>query len=152
MVEVLPQILPVEDAEIAAFARKSFEKQGIKIFTGAKVTRLDRKAEISASRIDCLQGLFDRRFIDLDRLPALIEILLADAPAGQKLLAAFEIGLCKPDPAIFTLLLRRLNLPGARVLFVDDRADNLAAAAAHGIRGHLFTDPPSLRRYLVDAA
>src|ERR1700735_1613530 len=32
VVEVLPQILPVEDAEIAAFARKSFEKQGIKIF------------------------------------------------------------------------------------------------------------------------
>ena len=44
VVEVLPQILPVEDAEIAAFARKSFEKQGIKIFTGAKVTKLDKKS------------------------------------------------------------------------------------------------------------
>src|SRR5271168_3364370 len=43
VVEILPQILPVEDAEIAAFARKSFEKQGIKIFTGAKVTKLDKK-------------------------------------------------------------------------------------------------------------
>ena len=31
MVEVLPQILPAEDAEISAFARKQFEKQGIKI-------------------------------------------------------------------------------------------------------------------------
>jgi dihydrolipoamide dehydrogenase len=31
VVEVLPQILPVEDAEIAKFARKQFEKQGIKI-------------------------------------------------------------------------------------------------------------------------
>src|SRR5262249_6946 len=40
VVEILPQILPVEDAEIAAFARKSFEKQGIKILTGAKVTKL----------------------------------------------------------------------------------------------------------------
>jgi dihydrolipoamide dehydrogenase len=45
VVEVLPQILPVEDAEIAAFARKAFEKQGIKIFTGAKVTKLDKKAD-----------------------------------------------------------------------------------------------------------
>ena len=44
VVEVLPQILPVEDAEIAAFARKQFEKQGIKIFTGAKVTKLDKKS------------------------------------------------------------------------------------------------------------
>src|SRR3974390_3918127 len=45
VVEVLPQILPVEDAEIAAFARKTFEKQGIKIYTGAKGTRLDKRAD-----------------------------------------------------------------------------------------------------------
>ena len=44
VVEVLPQILPVEDAEIAALARKAFEKQGIKILTGAKVTKLERRA------------------------------------------------------------------------------------------------------------
>jgi dihydrolipoamide dehydrogenase len=45
VVEVLPQILPVEDAEIAAVARKSFEKQGIKILTNAKVTKLDKKSD-----------------------------------------------------------------------------------------------------------
>jgi len=45
VVELLPQILPVEDAEIAAFARKQFEKQGIKIFTGAKVTKLEKKKD-----------------------------------------------------------------------------------------------------------
>src|SRR6185436_15931764 len=45
VVEVLPQILPVEDQEIQAFARKSFEKQGIKIHTNAKVTKLDRKGD-----------------------------------------------------------------------------------------------------------
>src|SRR5262249_54828173 len=44
VVEILPQILPAEDAEIAAFARKQFEKQGIKILTGAKVVKLDKKA------------------------------------------------------------------------------------------------------------
>src|SRR5881227_581049 len=36
VVEVLPQILPVEDAEIAKFAHKAFEKQGIKILIGTK--------------------------------------------------------------------------------------------------------------------
>src|SRR5574340_941447 len=35
VVEVLDRILPVEDEEISAFARKAFEKQGIKILTGA---------------------------------------------------------------------------------------------------------------------
>ena len=44
VVEVLPQILPVEDAEIAEFARKQFEKQGIKIITDAKVTKLEKKS------------------------------------------------------------------------------------------------------------
>ena len=56
VVEVLPQILPAEDAEIAAFARKSFEKQGIKIFTGAKVTKLEKKTDAVAATIDDGKG------------------------------------------------------------------------------------------------
>ena len=56
VVELLPQILPVEDAEIAAFARKSFEKQGIKIFTGAKVTKLDKKSDSVAVTMDDGKG------------------------------------------------------------------------------------------------
>jgi dihydrolipoamide dehydrogenase len=38
IVEVLDRILPVEDEEISAFARKAFEKQGITFITGARVT------------------------------------------------------------------------------------------------------------------
>jgi len=56
VVEVLPQILPAEDGEIAAFARKSFEKQGIKIFTGAKVTKLEKKADSVTATIDDGKG------------------------------------------------------------------------------------------------
>ena len=56
VVEVLPQILPVEDAEIAAFARKSFEKQGIKILTGAKVVKLDKKSDSVTATIDDGKG------------------------------------------------------------------------------------------------
>jgi dihydrolipoamide dehydrogenase len=56
VVEVLPQILPVEDAEISAFARKAFEKQGIKILTGAKVTKLDKKADAVTATIDDGKG------------------------------------------------------------------------------------------------
>ncbi len=43
VVEVLDRVLPVEDAEISAFARKAFEKQGIKILTSASV-KAARKA------------------------------------------------------------------------------------------------------------
>ena len=45
VVEVLDRVLPVEDEEISAFARKSFEKQGIKIHTGATVKALERNGE-----------------------------------------------------------------------------------------------------------
>jgi dihydrolipoamide dehydrogenase len=56
VVEVLPQILPVEDAEIAGIARKQFEKQGMKIMSGAKVTKLDRKADSVVATIDDGKG------------------------------------------------------------------------------------------------
>jgi len=43
--ELMPEILPSEDAEIAAAARKQFEKLGIKVRTGASVTKLDRRSD-----------------------------------------------------------------------------------------------------------
>src|SRR5712691_4244564 len=52
VVEVLPQILPVEDHEIQTFARKSFEKQGIRIYTNAKVTKLEKKNDSVTATID----------------------------------------------------------------------------------------------------
>lgn len=52
VVEVLPQILPVEDAEIAGIARKRFEKQGIKIMSSTKVTKLEKKADSVVATID----------------------------------------------------------------------------------------------------
>jgi len=56
IVEVLPQILPVEDAEIAAFARKAFERQGIKILTATKVTKLHRQSDSVTATIDDGKG------------------------------------------------------------------------------------------------
>src|SRR3978361_507373 len=52
VVEVLPQILPVEDAEIAALARKRLEKMGIKILTSTKVTKLEKKSDSVVATID----------------------------------------------------------------------------------------------------
>jgi dihydrolipoyl dehydrogenase len=52
VVEVLDRVLPVEDEEISAFARKSFEKQGIKIHTAANVAALERNGEGVTARIE----------------------------------------------------------------------------------------------------
>jgi dihydrolipoamide dehydrogenase len=56
VVEVLPQILPVEDAEIAGLALKQFEKQGIKVMSGTKVTKLDKKTDSVVATIDDGKG------------------------------------------------------------------------------------------------
>ncbi|HLJ65349.1 MAG TPA: dihydrolipoyl dehydrogenase, partial [Stellaceae bacterium] len=45
VVEVLDRVLPAEDEEISAFARKAFEKQGMKIHTSTKVTALKKNGE-----------------------------------------------------------------------------------------------------------
>ncbi|MEZ8014969.1 MAG: dihydrolipoyl dehydrogenase [Ascidiaceihabitans sp.] len=49
VVEVMDRVLPVEDEEISAFAKKSFEKQGMKILQKAMVKKLDRsKGKVTA--------------------------------------------------------------------------------------------------------
>ena len=45
VVEVLDRILPAEDEEISAFARKSFEKQGMKIHTSTTVKELKKSSD-----------------------------------------------------------------------------------------------------------
>src|ERR1700736_6515871 len=52
VVEVLDRVLPIEDEEISAFARKAFEKQGIKIHTGATVKALKRGRDNVAAQIE----------------------------------------------------------------------------------------------------
>ncbi|MGL4236229.1 dihydrolipoyl dehydrogenase [Tabrizicola sp.] len=49
VVEVMDRILPVEDAEISAFAKKAFTKQGMKIIEKATVKKLDRKPGVGVT-------------------------------------------------------------------------------------------------------
>ena len=56
VVELLPQILPAEDAEIAAFARKAFERQGIQIHTEASVRELEREGEGLRAHVQLADG------------------------------------------------------------------------------------------------
>lgn len=56
VVEVLDRVLPVEDEEISAFARKQFEKQGMKILTSAKVEKLERNSGTVTATVDVNGG------------------------------------------------------------------------------------------------
>src|SRR5262245_34280364 len=64
VVEILDRILPVEDEEISALARKAFEKQGMKIVTGGSVRNLKRSGEAVTATIEAggksTEATFDR--------------------------------------------------------------------------------------------
>lgn len=51
-----------------------------------------------------------------------------------------EIGLAKPDPAVFHHVLGELGVTAGAALFIDDLADNVDAARAVGIRSHRHVD------------
>jgi HAD superfamily hydrolase (TIGR01509 family) len=56
-----------------------------------------------------------------------------------------DVGLSKPDPRIFALTARHAGLPPTELLFIDDSAGHVAAAAACGFDIHHFVDPAALR-------
>jgi dihydrolipoamide dehydrogenase len=66
VVELLPQVMPVEDAEIAAFAKKQFEKQGLKILLDAKVTKVEKSGNSVTAHVEQKGGKVEK--ITADRL------------------------------------------------------------------------------------
>jgi len=105
VVEVLPQILPVEDAEIAAFARKAFEKQGIRILTGAKVTRLDKKSDSVTATID--DGKGGTQSLAVERVISAVGVTGNIENLGlEKIGVKTERGIIAVDP------LNRTSVPG----------------------------------------
>jgi len=123
VVEVLPQILPVEDAEVAALARKRFEKQGIKIHTSAKVTKLDKKADNVTATIeegDKTQQITVERVISAVGVVGNIENL-----GLEKLGVKTERGIIKVDD------FNRTNVPGIYAIGDVSGPPMLAHKAEH---------------------
>ncbi len=105
VVEVLPQILPVEDAEISAFARKAFEKQGIKILTGAKVTKLDKKADSVTATID--DGKGGTQTLTVERVISAVGVV-----GNIENLGLEKVGVKTDRGAVVVDNLSRTNVPG----------------------------------------
>jgi dihydrolipoamide dehydrogenase len=105
VVEVLPQILPVEDAEIAAVARKQFEKQGMKIMSGAKVTKLDKKADSVTATID--DGKGGTQTITVDRVIAAVGVV-----GNIENLGLEKLGVKTDRGTIVIDTMCRTNVPG----------------------------------------
>ncbi len=124
VVELLPQILPVEDHEIAAHARKRFEKQGMRILTGAKVVSLDRKSDSVTATIEDDKGLRTRT--DFDRVISAVGVVGNIENLGlEKLGVRLERGVIATDG------LGRTNVAGIYAIGDVAGAPMLAHKAEH---------------------
>jgi len=59
-----------------------------------------------------------------------------------------ELGMAKPDPAIYLHTCEKLGVAPAEALFLDDKPENVAAARATGLHALQFTSVEQLRRDL----
>ena len=66
VVEVMPTVMPVEDAEISAFAKKQFERQGMKILLEAKVTKVEKGKDSITAHVELKDGKVEK--ITADRM------------------------------------------------------------------------------------
>ena len=62
-----------------------------------------------------------------------------------------EIGIAKPDPAVFHLVLATLEVTVDDVVFIDDLVENVEGARTAGLRAHQHTDRASTIEFLVDS-
>ena len=66
VVELMPQVMPVEDAEISKFAQKRLEKEGLKFILEAKVTKVDKAANAITAHVEKKDGTVEK--ITADRM------------------------------------------------------------------------------------
>ena len=66
----------------------------------------------------------------------------------QSVMYSFEVGLSKPDPKAFELVLEKLQAKPAECLFIDDSERNVQAAQQLGMQAIQFQDPQQLEQEL----
>ncbi len=105
VVEVLPQIMPVEDAEIAAIARKRFEKQGIKIMTSTKVVKVEKGANDVTCTVEDDKGV--KQSLRAERMISAVGVVCNTENLGLE-----KIGVKLDRGAVVTDGHGRTNVPG----------------------------------------
>lgn len=70
----------------------------------------------------------------------------------ERVFTSAELGLVKPDPGIYRVVARELGIPPERMVFIDNKQDNVDGATGIGITGHRFTDADALRSFLEGLA
>ncbi|QAY74520.1 HAD family phosphatase [Agromyces protaetiae] len=74
------------------------------------------------------------------------------APLFERVFVSGELGLVKPDAAIYEHVISELGITPAEFVFIDNRDDNVEGAIAVGGSGHVFTGAGALEAWLREEA
>ena len=140
-----------EDAFASAFADRlsrltgrRVEPEGLvkRIFSGVRLEEAMLSAVEEARRAGLKTGLLSNSWglslYPRERLKELLDVIVISG----------EVGLRKPDPAIFQLVVDQLEVTPEECLYVDDHPGHLDAARALGMATVLHTSPSSTIREL----
>ncbi len=135
VVEVLPQVLPVEDAEIAALARKRFEKAGIKIMTSTKVVKVEKKADSVVCTLEDDKGAKSQ--LEADRLISAVGVVGNVENIGLE-----KLGVKMDRGCIVTDGVGKTNVPGVYAIgdvagppMLAHKAEHEGVICVEGIKG-----------------
>ena len=95
-----------------------------------------RSLRAAGIRVVLVTNATDRLRVDLARLQLVDEL--------EGIVSSAEVGAAKPDPEIYRAALVVAGVGAGEAGFVDDHADNVAAARALGLRGHRYVDVAGL--------
>ena len=141
---------PVHDLETGRISAAEFERR--------LATELIEQTPAQPDAAERAAGMLTRMFSGMRVEESMIEIVRTVRAAGLRtgllsnswgleyqrdgwdtlfdaVVISGEVGLRKPDPAIYALAAQRLDLPPEQIVFVDDLRPNVHAAAAAGMVG-----------------
>ena len=142
--EMLPARIaqyPGQALRIAAYAAR-FNETAASPVEG--VHDIVRRLHQNGVPLFCLTNFGDELFAQFRAEHAIFDLFEDIIVSGTEKIA-------KPDPRIYELVEARSDRPGEALFFIDDNADNVAAAKARGWNAHLFTDAGSLQDQLKAA-
>jgi dihydrolipoamide dehydrogenase len=146
VVEILPQILPAEDVEIAAHARKRFEKQGMEILTSTNVTSVEKQRDGVVAVIEDANGA--TRALEAERMISAAGVTGNAENLGLETLGVkIEQGIIKADG------FGRTNVPGIYAIgdvagppMLAHKAEHEGVICVEAIKG---LDPHPMDRTMI---
>lgn len=70
----------------------------------------------------------------------------------ERVFVSAELDELKPEATIYRIVADGLGIPLSRMVFVDNKPENVEGAEALGVTGHVFTTPAALRAFLEELA